>query len=178
MHHGTCVTDVPWCMSGSLTRGGGENVPGIHGTCATCSFTYLIRGPWPHFNGLTKPSLELKDGLIITSHWKELWMWWLLHALILLSHVVAWCRIIWSYAITILMHTCTYVWEWHYRTFIYQAVRRLIIRYSEVWNWLGIKNVISFWNLKVVLPRDLSDFRHFGKPELILAASRLHKKLR
>ena len=22
MHHGTCVTHVPWCMSGSLTRGG------------------------------------------------------------------------------------------------------------------------------------------------------------
>ena len=31
IHHGTCVTHVPWCMSGSLTRGGGENVPGIPG---------------------------------------------------------------------------------------------------------------------------------------------------
>ena len=31
MHHGTCVTHVPWCMSGSLTRGGEENVPGIPG---------------------------------------------------------------------------------------------------------------------------------------------------
>ena len=29
MHHGTCVTHVPWCMSGSLARCGGENVPGI-----------------------------------------------------------------------------------------------------------------------------------------------------
>ena len=29
MHHGTCVTHVSWCMSGSLIRGGGENVPGI-----------------------------------------------------------------------------------------------------------------------------------------------------
>ena len=28
MHHGTCVTHVPWCMSGSLTCGDGENVPG------------------------------------------------------------------------------------------------------------------------------------------------------
>ena len=27
MHHGTCVTHVPWCMSGSLTCGDGENVP-------------------------------------------------------------------------------------------------------------------------------------------------------
>ena len=34
MHYGTCVTHVPWCMSGSLTCGGGENVPGIPGACA------------------------------------------------------------------------------------------------------------------------------------------------
>ena len=46
MHHGTCVTHVPWCTSESLTRGGGENVPGIPGACATRKFTYLVRGPW------------------------------------------------------------------------------------------------------------------------------------
>ena len=34
MHHGTCVTHVPWCMSGSLTCGDGENVPGIPRACA------------------------------------------------------------------------------------------------------------------------------------------------
>ena len=34
MHHDTCVAHVPWCMSGSLTHGGGENVPGIPGACA------------------------------------------------------------------------------------------------------------------------------------------------
>ena len=45
MHHGTCVTHVPWCMSGSLTCCGGENVPGIPGACAARSFTYLARGP-------------------------------------------------------------------------------------------------------------------------------------
>ena len=44
-HHGTCVTHVPWCMSGSLTHGGGENVPGIPGACATRNFTYLVTGP-------------------------------------------------------------------------------------------------------------------------------------
>ena len=27
MHHGTCVTHVPWCISWSQTRGGGENPP-------------------------------------------------------------------------------------------------------------------------------------------------------
>ena len=45
MHHGTCLTHVPWCMSESLTRGGGENVPGIPGTCATRNNRYLVRGP-------------------------------------------------------------------------------------------------------------------------------------
>ena len=46
MHHGKCVTHVPWCMSRSLTRGGGENIPGIPGACVTCNFAYLVRGPW------------------------------------------------------------------------------------------------------------------------------------
>ena len=41
MHHGTCVTHVPWCMPGLLTRGGGENVPGIPGACAKLNFAYL-----------------------------------------------------------------------------------------------------------------------------------------
>ena len=46
MHHGTCLTHVPWRMSGSLYLGGGENVPGITGACATRNFTYLTRSPW------------------------------------------------------------------------------------------------------------------------------------
>ena len=46
MHHGTCVTPVLWCMLGSLTRGGGENNPDIHGACATCNFAHLVRGPY------------------------------------------------------------------------------------------------------------------------------------
>ena len=45
MHHGTCATHVPGCMSGSLTCVGGENVPGIPAACATHNFTYLSRGP-------------------------------------------------------------------------------------------------------------------------------------
>ena len=45
IHHGTCVSHVPWCMSGSRTRGGGMNVPGIPSACSTRSCTYLARGP-------------------------------------------------------------------------------------------------------------------------------------
>ena len=55
MHHGTCVTHVPWCMSGSPTRGGGESVPDIPGACATRNFAYLARGPW----GLLRWSHEM-----------------------------------------------------------------------------------------------------------------------
>ena len=45
MHHGTCVTHVSWFVSGSLTRGDGENVPDIPGACRTQTFAYLVRGP-------------------------------------------------------------------------------------------------------------------------------------
>ena len=45
MHHGTCVTHVPWCMSESPTYGGGENVPGILCACVTHNYAYLERGP-------------------------------------------------------------------------------------------------------------------------------------
>ena len=50
MHHGTCVTHVPWCMPGSLTIGflwsrWQENVSGIPGACTTHNFAYLVRGP-------------------------------------------------------------------------------------------------------------------------------------
>ena len=46
IHHDMCVTHVPWCMLGSLTRSGEENVLGIPGACATRNFAYLVRGPW------------------------------------------------------------------------------------------------------------------------------------
>ena len=50
IHHGTCMTPVPWCRPGLLTggfpwRGGWENISGIPSACATRTFTYLARGP-------------------------------------------------------------------------------------------------------------------------------------
>ena len=44
MHHSTCVTHVPWYMSRSLTRSGGENVSGIPGARATRNFRHVTRG--------------------------------------------------------------------------------------------------------------------------------------
>ena len=43
MHHGMCITHVLWCMSGTLTRVGGKNIPGA---CAIRNIAYLARGPW------------------------------------------------------------------------------------------------------------------------------------
>ena len=60
MHHDTCVTHVPWCLSGSLTRGGGENVPGIPSACATCNFAYLVRGPWDYGRTYTKEATQTR----------------------------------------------------------------------------------------------------------------------
>ena len=54
MHHGTCVANVPWCMSGSLIRGGGETC-----ACATQNFTYLLRGLWLSNAPLHKPEIVL-----------------------------------------------------------------------------------------------------------------------
>ena len=50
MHHGTCVTHVPWCMSGSLTCGDGENVPGIPGACAPANLRIWQEAHAAHIN--------------------------------------------------------------------------------------------------------------------------------
>ena len=51
MHHGSCVTHVPLCMSDrylavSFEVGGGGNVLGIPDAKATHNFTYLVKDPW------------------------------------------------------------------------------------------------------------------------------------
>ena len=67
MHHGTCLTHVPWWMSWSLTCGGEENVPGIPRTGTTHNFTYLARGPW---------SLS-SSSVLCWSHWLSLQFNWI-----------------------------------------------------------------------------------------------------
>ena len=62
MYHGTCVTHVPWCMLGSLTSAGRENIPSIHSACATRDFAYLARGlrEYPSWNKLHFANLKDK----------------------------------------------------------------------------------------------------------------------
>ena len=57
MHHGTCVTHVARCMSGSLTHGGRGNVLGIPGACAPRNSAYLVRGSWDILYGCVRSHL-------------------------------------------------------------------------------------------------------------------------
>ena len=63
MRHGTCAMHVPWCVSISLSRSLGENVPGISGACATRNFTYLARCPWRNNFRTTDPLRGESTGL-------------------------------------------------------------------------------------------------------------------
>ena len=54
----TCATHVPCCTSGSL-------IPAIPGACATCNFTYLVRGPW---DGSVKTKQKSIDNILIISY--------------------------------------------------------------------------------------------------------------
>ena len=58
MHHATCVTHVPWCMSGSLTIGYGANVARIPGACAARNFAYLPRDPRNIWTDLIRKSSQ------------------------------------------------------------------------------------------------------------------------
>ena len=71
MHHGTCVTHVLWCMSGSLTYG--ENVPGIPGACAPS-----ILRIWQEAHGVT-----WHTGMICIELCKV--RWWMKPSLLLSS---------------------------------------------------------------------------------------------
>ena len=68
MHHGTCMTHVPWCMPGSLTSGflcsqWRGNVPSIPGAYTTRNVTYLLRGPLYKVttNGRNQKSFNMAD---------------------------------------------------------------------------------------------------------------------
>ena len=86
MHHGTCVTHVPWCMPGSLTcgflwSGAGKNLPGTPGACATPNFTYLARGPCK------------KDVTPLLMHWSYVFLaltYWYAYACVLSLFGTSW----------------------------------------------------------------------------------------
>ena len=70
----TCITTRAWLTCGDACQGclltvffevgGGENVPGIPGACATRNSTYLVIGPWPR----SKQQIHCINTTIPTNH--------------------------------------------------------------------------------------------------------------
>ena len=82
MHHGTCVTHVPWCMLGSLTsdflwsRWRGKRYR--HSACATHNLAYLLRGHCyrhvivaSHWTMITTLLNSLKRSDTYMRHWNK-----------------------------------------------------------------------------------------------------------
>ena len=59
-------------MSGSLTRGVGENIPSIPGSCATRNFTYLARGPREWMRRY--PSKRIQDSKVHGANMGPVWV--------------------------------------------------------------------------------------------------------
>ena len=84
MHHGTCVTHVPRCMSESQTRGGGESVPSIPSACTVRNFAYLVRA----LHCSTMPCLPASPDHQETWHW--------LNRIHRIMRELPWITIFWS----------------------------------------------------------------------------------
>ena len=138
MHHGTCVTHVPWCMSGSLTRGGGENIPGA---CTTRNFTYLVRGARVKAAAvkvLTKLSQNItasaSDGVTVNINSSEpcatVYVWQILKLLSVPLSERTWINVFtkWWYACVVLAE---YVFNFHF--YEYQKVVVWIYRRFRRW---------------------------------------------
>ena len=118
MHHGTCVTHVPWCMSGSLICGGGENVPCIPAACATRNFAYLLRGPWGvtcSYPPFTYEDVPLINANVVTMieflTWRQTTKRWLSALLQYLQCVINGDTAILHWAIAIVCSHTRYHWS-------------------------------------------------------------------
>ena len=120
MHHGTCVPHVSWCMSGSLTRCGEENVPGIPGACATCNFAHLASGKTPivvvslllyWHTRLFSLKMTTKKTLWIGVSFSIMWLQiWICGKIILA--VVGWCTLtVWRFRMLSANVDAAFLWK-------------------------------------------------------------------
>ena len=75
VHHARAVMHAGFANQRfHLKSAAGENVPGIPGACATCNFTYLVRGPWCVITGHFMMCLFIYMGPISQSSlWAQEW---------------------------------------------------------------------------------------------------------
>ena len=74
-----------------LKSAAGENVPGIPGACATCNFTYLVRGPWRsskhlYYKSLNPSAVLNHCGLMTSYGYRELGQHWITKWLVTWRH--------------------------------------------------------------------------------------------
>ena len=139
MHHGTCVTHVPWCMPESLIHLGRENIPGIPGACATRNFTYLARGLYKWF--VCKYGLPHRVWVLHTRVSKPGHHWftkWLVITCLAPSHYVEHCRLI----VYGLLETSKFE-----------------VKYNHFQTCDEFKNVCNMW---AILPRSHCQFENLG----------------
>ena len=136
MHHDTCVTHVPWWMSGSLTSDGMENVPDIPGipdAYTTRNFAYLTKGPWTDVGriGQTKLSyFNFNEQLLRVLNFTG-WIMW--------RNPVA--RLLY-------LQCCSHIGNWipwakFDKTVTADALRPYIVRLSEWWYKVNIPMFIN-----------------------------------
>ena len=165
MHRGTCVTHVPWCMSGWLTPGCRENVPSIPGGCATRNFAYLVRGPWTrwqhHWAELDTPWHQkiryAEHRMVKCNHWKW-WQWYFIFHWCTISQIslatlaecsanqdngvefkmgLSWCCLL-KWHITRNKWQLCILWLWHYVKcqFIWVTFERICIIQMKITLWV------------------------------------------
>ena len=151
MHHGTCVTHVPWCMSESLIRGGGEKVPGIPGACASAisRIWQEAHGIMFGFNELTHWGWDEIAAILQTTFsnafsWMKicgfhLWSHWSLFLKFELTIFQHWSRQ-WLRTDQVTSHCLNQFWwlvYWH----IYVS-----LSLNELTSHYGISHMLVFWN--------------------------------
>ena len=146
MHHGTCVTHVPWCMSESLTRGGGETVPVIPGACATCNFTYLVRGPFNdtsrHIgdkNWIQQVLVGLSSSFPINYtcyHYTSVGKY-----CTLCVQTVEWCQLAWGTMETRFVYFLIVKWTLHSACFTSRAMIQIHILGARLMSFKKIKHI-------------------------------------
>ena len=150
MHHGVCVTQVPWCMSESLNSGGRGKVPGFPGACGIRNFAYLVWGQCNRYtisgdtcciivcvNTCTHKVEPEPDSLLYDLEWLEnrvinacVWRYGIpdLHWLVLHCSVVVISSVLIRKLWTVCPHSAGFITK---RSTAQQRLRKQISRYLE-----------------------------------------------
>ena len=132
-----CVSHVPWCMSGSLTRGGRENVSGISDACVTQQFYVSGKRPMGTVSCRCHlcPKLPdsdrrmVRDGFLLVAilHWKTYiqkegsCIWYRSDRMICWQVMNTWWGSVLGGWISIMIYDCIYLYIYIYQILTYEG---------------------------------------------------------